>query len=166
MTPTKKTRRGPGAKTKEQPLRVPTESVGAQLLGVSAGGFHNFTEHEDFPSRDESGSWLASEIVAWDKLNRPGPRDDDPELEEAKRRKAVADAIKAEMSVAVAKGEMIPAGDIQRDWASTLSSLESEVSKGFHALAPKLSGLDAPSILVELGKWWRKTRAVMSQKYE
>lgn len=137
----------------EKKLAFSTLAVGGELLGMTTQGFQKLADQDDFPKKQD-GQWKASEVVAWYLQSKL----DSPAYDEARARKMAADATKAELDVASRRRELLVASDVERKLATGVAKHDEIVNKSFHSLAPKLSGLDAPAILLSLQKWWRGIR--------
>ena len=126
----------------------------ADHCGIPRRTFSDWTKAKDFPAKSAKG-WLVSEVVAYAESKQ---KPDNPEWEFERARKMRADASKAELALAQQKGELIPAGEVERVWSQKNAELCAMVGKAHARIAPKLSGLDAPAILKALNEMWRKIR--------
>lgn len=146
-------------KTGESPLAFSTLKVGANLLGMTHQGFSELVKKDEFPAKGADGMWQAADVVAWYIAFKTAS----PDYEKARARKTAADAERVELVVAQRKRELVPVSEVEREWSRQVTRLREVVEKGFHTLAPKLSGHDAPGILIELQKWWKKAQRTIAE---
>ena len=147
-----------------------TDKAMADFLGVEASAFGDAKRRHvgSFPTKKAKG-WNTLEVVEYyaaagwlggeDQEGEEGP----VSFTEARARKTLAEAIKAELVVEQLRKELIPASDVEAAWSGQVSGLDSHVEKTLPIIAPKLSGKDAPAILEELRDWWRETRTAIAE---
>lgn len=148
-----------------------SDSAMGEFLGLSKQAFYDLRKRDgdQFPKKTSRG-WRTADVVNYlletGRLERQagdGADGGPVSYHVARARKTLADAEKQEMAVRQLKKELILASDVEREWSTQISKLNTTVEKSFHSLAPKLSGLDAPAILAELQEWWRKNREKMAE---
>jgi transposase len=89
----------------------------------------------------------------------------DETLAEAKRRRAVADATRAEIRVQQERGELVPAAGIKAEGFSIGLSFRQALEKLAHELPPQLAGQDAPVISKILKKHHRELLTNLSHAH-
>lgn len=159
------------------PVNMKTDVALISLLDVTKPNFHKMRRHhgEAFPKKRSAG-WRVHEVLDFIAANckpsekrllreketagtasKPGPT-----YYEWRTLKMKADAERQGIEVRRLNGELVSSADVEREWSRQVANLRASVEKGFHQIAPKLSGLDAPAILVELKKWWVKVQNTMA----
>lgn len=105
------------------------------------------------PAGVTGGGYYLEDVVQWailrDRSTRPRDAGDST-VAEAKLRKAVADADKAEIEVEEKRGSLVPLEEIYKDLGRAISAAQSRLLQIPPALAPHLEGLDVPEIQREL----------------
>lgn len=142
------------------PMTIRTQSQAAELLGMTRQSFAALTKEDGFPEKGKDG-WKASEIVGF----YIDARTKSPEFEAARARRMAADARRLEILVAEKEKRVVEMADVERDWSGQVTRLRDVVEKENNRLAPKLSGLDAPGILVELKAAWRRIQETVAKSH-
>lgn len=137
----------------------------AEALGLPRSTARDWIERPDFPRRREDGSWDREAIEAYAATRRPAEdtetapeAGDGPDYYRERARKMRADADRAEHELALRRGELIPAGDVEASWSQNIGRLFAELDKGLTRAAPKLPKLAPAEILKELRNVVRAAR--------
>jgi hypothetical protein len=117
-------------------VRKPNVTQIAKRLGV-----HRST----LQAWSKEGVDITSEAALQDRL-AAARKSPDETLAEAKRRRAVADATRAEIRVQQERAELVPAAGIKAEGYAIGLSFRQALEKLAHELPPQLAGQDAPVI--------------------
>ena len=149
------------ARTTEPPTLIRTQARLGAIFGVDQSTVSTWVRMEGFPGK-RKGKWDAAEVGHWVKNYREV---ETGSLADERRRLTKEQADKEALRNAQARGELIAFADVERIWSQSYADLFAAVDKGFHHLAPKLSGLDAPGILSELQEWWNGAREKLGEEW-
>lgn len=157
------------------PVSVKTDMAMAEALGITRQSFAGLKRRhgKGFPVKKATG-WKVHEVLDYISANcddserrhntgvNPGDPEGKADYYEERARKMKLDADRQAIEVKRLNGELVSSSEVEREWSGQVAKLRATVEKGFHGLSPKLSGLDAPAILVELKKWWTKVQRTMA----
>ena len=164
-SPPKRKRRSlldePPGRQRETVPKVRTLTVLAEIYGISKTEACRWASLDSFPKKKgDTPAKQYHDLKAIGKWVRDGAGD--TRMEDEKLLKLKAEREREEIRLAVDRSEVIALSYVERERAQELTQLFALIDKGFHRLAPKLSGLDAPRILDELEKWWSKVRNTLA----
>ena len=140
--------------------RVRTQAMLARLCGVTPTAMSAWAREDSFPKKHRD-AWDLEQVLAWVRREKVESGD----LQEQRTRLTRAQADAQEARNKREEGEMVSFSDVERIWSESYADLFAAVDKGFHRLAPKLSGLDAVGILSELQSWWHGAREKLGEQW-
>lgn len=83
--------------------------------------------------------------------------------EEWRTRKMRAQALKEKFALAQAKGQLIDAAEVEREWTSIVASLDAHMNRKAQHLAKKLLGAESPGeVRKMLNGMWRDVRKAVA----
>ena len=150
----------PGVKAEQLP-KIKTQSVLAQIHGVTQNTIKDWCKLDTFPPKLKGGYFDLPAIGKW---VRDGAGS--PQYQEERTLKLAAEREREELRLAKDRGELCTYTDVERMVAEMKGEICASMDKGFHQLAPKLSGLDAAAISVEMKNFWRDTHAKLSDRWK
>ena len=145
----------------EPPTLIKTQARLAAIFQADQKTISAWSRLDGFPKKEKAG-WDVVAVSDWVRAHREG---ETGSLTDERRRLTKEQADREAIRNAQARGEMIEFATVERIWSESYAELFSLVDRGFHQLAPKLSGLDAIGILGELGSWWTGVREQLGEQW-
>lgn len=143
------------------PEWIKTQAEVARVFGVKRPSVNTWTKAPGFPEKTGNGYSFA-EVLAWLE-GREAFGATDPDYDEAKRRKMLADAQRSEFALAQQQGQLIDAVEVEREWTATVQNLDTQVKRKGQNLAKKFLGAESAGECVKIWETaWREIRKAVA----